>query len=216
MMDVIFTTPNILITVLFAFLFSVTTLFFLVIGLRGIVFKKPFVISSRWLLILVLLSFTPAMLPSITFSGLNSKIGHLAIVRWLSPAMLIVLGIFLYFSLKSYIAFGITDVSLREGLMVSLRKLNLPHEETRGTVRLTITGADLLVSVQSWLGTGQLKMKQREFRKELSSIVNGMNEYYQSGAVSSVNLTCCIFYTVIGTFLAVFTGAFLFGFGKVF
>jgi hypothetical protein len=30
-----------------------------------------------------------------------------------------------------------------------------------------------------------------------------------------MNLTCCIFYLVIGVFLVVFAGVFLFGFGKI-
>lgn len=155
------------------------------------------------------------MLPFIRFSGLGDNSGHLAIVRWLSPAMLLAVGIFLYFTLRGYMAFGITDVSFREALLASLGKLNLPHEETLAAIRLPAIGADLQVAVQSWIGTGQLKMKQRQFTGVLSEIVRGMNEYYQSGAVSKMNMTCCTFYAVIGVFLAVFAGVFFFGFGKM-
>ncbi len=66
------------------------------------------------------------------------------------------------------------------------------------------------------MGTGQLKIKQRHFTVVLSDIVRGMNEYYQSGAVSKVNLTCCIFYTLIGVMMAVLAGGFLFAFDKNF
>ncbi|MGO9121837.1 MAG: hypothetical protein ACLQPD_30020 [Desulfomonilaceae bacterium] len=208
-------TPNFLMTVLFPLVFVVMALFFSVIGLRGIVYKKPFVIRSRWFLILILLGFTPAMLPSIPFSGLGHSSGHLMIVQWLSLAILLVVLIFLSFTLRGYIAFGVTDTSFRDGLLASLKKLNFPHEETLAMVRLLTIGADLQVAVQSWIGTGQLKMKQRQFAGVLSEIVRGMNEYYQSGAVSKMNLTCCIFYLVVGVLMLLCAGGFLFAFSKM-
>ncbi len=117
--------------------------------------------------------------------------------------MSIVGDIFMYLTLRGYMAFGVTDISLREGLVASLEKLDLPHEEKLAAIRLPTMGADLQVAVQSWMGTGQLKMKHRHLTRVLSDIVRGMNEYHQSGAVSKVNLTCCIFYAVIGVILAV-------------
>jgi hypothetical protein len=213
---VILMTHKFLITVLFPVLFGVMALFFLAVGLRGIVFKKPFVISSRWFLVLVLVGFTPSLLLAMPFSGQSHDSGPLTILHWLVPAILLVVVVFLYFTLRGYTAVGITDVSFREALVDSLKRLDLPYEETLATVRLTTIGADLQVAVQSWIGTGQLKMKQREFNRLLSDIVRGMNEYYQTGAVSKMNLICCIFYTVMGVLMAVFAGVFLFAFGKMF
>jgi hypothetical protein len=208
--------PNLLITVLFPVLFGCMALFFLVIGLRGIIFKKPFLISARWLFILVLLGFSPGLFQFAWLPKLSDGPGMLIALRWLIPVMFIVILIFLYLTLRGYTAFGVTDKSFREGLLYSLRKLNLPHEETLAALRLTTIGADLQASVQSWMGTGQVKMKQRQFSTVLSDIVNGMNEYYQSGAMSELKLTCCIFYTVIGVFMAALAGIFFFGFHKIF
>ncbi len=215
-MEVILMTHKFLITALFPLLFGVMALFFLAIGLRGIVSKKPFVISSRWFLILVLLGFSPSILMTIPFSGQSDGSGQLAVVQWLIPIILLVVLIFLYFTLKGYTALGITDVSFREALVASLKRLDLPYEETLAMVRLATIGADLQVAVQSWIGTGQLKMKQRQFNKVLSDIVRGMNEYYQSGSISKMNLTCCIFYVVMGVLMALFAGVFLFAVGKMF
>jgi hypothetical protein len=207
--------PGFLITVLFPFLFSVMASFFLVIGLRGIVSKKPFLISARWLLALVVLGFSPAMLQAVMFPRIAAGSVMVEAIRWLSPAVLIVVLIFLCFTLRGYSAFGVTDISFREGLLHSLTLLNLPYEETLSAVKLPTLGADLQVAVQSWIGSGQLKMKQRQFNTVLRDIVKGMNGYYQSGAVSKVNLTCCIFYTVLGVFLALLAGFFMFVFGKI-
>jgi len=207
--------PLFLITVFFPCLFGTMALFFLVIGLRGVVIKKPFLISARWLLVVVLLGLSPAMLQVVTLPTSGDGSGILMAVRWLVPTMLIVVVIFLSFTLRGYIAFGVTDTSFRDGLLASLKKLNLAHEETLAAMRLPTIGADLQVAVQSWMGAGQMKMKQRQFRQVLGDIAKNMNEYYQNSADPKVNLTCCIFYVVMGVFMIVFAGVFLFGFSKI-
>ena len=207
--------PNFRIFVLFPIVFSVMASFFLIIGLRGWISNKPFVISSRWLQVLVLLGVSPGMS---RFIGLPRPVGEppgLVALHLLLPVMLVVILFFAYFALRGYTAFGITDASFRDALLHSLQKIGLPYEETLSAIKLPTQGADLQVAVRSWFGTAQLKMKQREFGALLKDIVNGMNEYYQSGAVSKANLTCCIFFAVIGAFLAVFAGVFLFGFGRI-
>ena len=208
--------PSYFITVVFPCLFGVMALFFFAVGLRGVVTKKPFVISSRWLLGLVLLGFAPSLLQPFLFpiTRLGDGSGMLAILSWLTPVMLIVLAVFLWFTLRGYMAFAVTDASFREGVLASLRKLELTHEERLAALRLPSVGADLQVAVQSWIGTGQLKMKQRQFGGLLGDIAKGMNEYYQSATVP-VNLMCCIFYVLLGVFMVVFAVVFWIGFGKL-
>ena len=168
-------TRHLLLTVIFPLIFCVMALFFLAIGLRGIISRKPFLISLRWSFLLILLGFTPSLLLAIPFSGFGGG-GSLWMIQWISPAILLVGSIFLYFALKGYVAMGVTDVSFREGLLTSLAKLNLPYEETLGSIKLPTIGADLQAAVQSWIGTAQLRMKQRQFNPVLKDVVNGMNE----------------------------------------
>ncbi len=216
-MEAILMTPDFRIFILFPIVFGLMAAFFLVIGLRGWISNKPFVISSRWLLVLVLLAMSPGLSQFVERARPVGEPGALAALHWLLPIMLFVVLIFACFALRGgYTAFGITDASFREALLYSFNKLGLPYEETLSAIRLPTQGADLQVAVQSWVGTAQLKMKEREFGAVLKDIVNGMNEYYQSGTVAKVNLTCCIFFTIIGIFLAVFAGIFLFGFGRIF
>src|SRR5208283_4112511 len=122
--------PPFVITVLFPCLFGTMALFFLVIGLRGVVTKKPFLISTGWLLVVVLLGISPAMLQFVTLPTSGDGSGSLMALRWLGPTMLVVVVIFLSFAMRGYLAFGVTDTSFRDGLLASLEKLNLPHEET--------------------------------------------------------------------------------------
>src|SRR5271157_6343958 len=75
----------------------------------------------------------------------------------------------------------------------------------------------LTQNLDQFLGVraGQMKMKQRQFRGVLGDIAKNMNDYYEYSAVPKVNLTCCIFYVVMGVFMLVFAGVFLFGFSKI-
>jgi hypothetical protein len=202
--------------VLFPSLFGVMALFFFVVGLRGIVSKKPFLISAQWLFTLVLLAFAPSLLQPFLFPlpRLGDRSGMLGILPWLNPIMFTVLLVFMWFTLRGYLAFAVTAESFREGLLASLKKLDLPYEETLASMRLPSVGVDLQVAVQSWIGTGQLKTKQRRSSGVLKDIVRGMNEHYQTTAVP-VNLICCVFYVVMGIFMVVFAGVFLIGFGKL-
>ena len=67
----------------------------------------------------------------------------------------------MWYQLKGYVAYAVTDTSFREALLAALQKLQYPHEETLSTIRLTSIDADLQVAVQSWMGAGVIKVKQR-------------------------------------------------------
>jgi hypothetical protein len=105
------------------------------------------------------------------------------------------------FTLQGYITFGITDTSFREALLAALQELQLPYEEMLSSIRLTSIEADLQVSVQSWVGSGVIKIKQRKHRSQLTEIVAAMNQYFRKSSVS-VNLTTCIIYLVMGILMA--------------
>jgi hypothetical protein len=59
--------PNFYIKVFFPCLFGVMALFFFIVGLRGIVTKKPFLFSARWFFALMVLAFVPSVLQPFLF-----------------------------------------------------------------------------------------------------------------------------------------------------
>lgn len=61
--------------------FGIFALFFIVIGLRGILTKRPFLISNRWLLSVMFIGLVPAILILIFLQGSDSPF----IMRWLNP-----------------------------------------------------------------------------------------------------------------------------------
>lgn len=169
--------------------------FFLVIGLRGIITKRPFLVSSRWLLLAISLAF----LPGISMIFFPDSIPF--ILKWLNPIIFTVVFVTMCFTLQGYTTFGITDASFREALLAALQKLQLPYEEMLSSIRLTSIEADLQVSVQSWVGSGMIKIKQRKHRSQLTEIVAVMNEHFRRSS-ASVNLTTCIIYLVMGILMA--------------
>jgi len=173
--------------------------FMLAVGLRGVVTRRPFLVSARWLLIVMLLGFLPNLILPFTFQTSRGGAAEL-LMRWAGPALFVVMAVMFWIIMRGQIVFGVTADSLRAGLFASLRGLELPHEETLGGVRLPTVPADLQVAVQSWVGTAQIKARDRAAAPVLEDVTRGMRAYFGSTAVH-VNLTCCVFYVVVGVML---------------
>ena len=178
--------------------FGIFALFFFVIGLRGIVTKRPFLISNRWLLSVMFIGLVPAILIPVFLPGPDSPF----IIKWLNPMIFTLLLVMMCFALRGYVAYAVTDTSFREALLASLQKLELPYEETLSTIRLTSVEVDLQVSVQSWMGSGQIKVKQRGHGSLLTEIATAMNEHFRISAAAT-NLTACIFFVVMGVLMVI-------------
>ncbi len=178
--------------------FGIFALFFFVIGLRGIVTKRPFLISNRWLLSVMFTGLVPAILIPVFLPGSDSPF----IIKWLNPMIFTLLLVMMCFALRGYVAYAVTDTSFREALLASLQKLEFPYEETLSTIRLTSVEVDLQVSVQSWMGSGQIKVKQRGHGSLLTEIATAMNEHFRTSAAAT-NLTACIFFVVMGVLMVI-------------
>ena len=169
--------PEHFVLVLFG-IFGVWNLF---ITVRGLVTKKPFLISDRLnKAIYILPPFAIILVYALTGAGM---------LRWIFPVVFAFLGIILWFRPRGYLAYGVTEASLKGGLLASLKKLNVTYEETPEGLRLPTIGADLkITSPRSWWRlTGSLNMNQREFDGLLGDIAKEMSAYYQTGAVTAMN-----------------------------
>ena len=182
-------------SVLFPIVFGIMALFFLGIGLRAILTKRPFLVSNRWLLSMMFVVLVPSIVLSLkSFSG--------EIMDWMTILLPGVVLLMMWYQLKGYVAYAVTDASFREALLAALQRLQLPYEESLSVIRLTSVDADLQISVQSWMGTGTIKVKQRAHRSVLKDVVNAMNDYFRTSPVST-NFISCVFLVVLGVVMAI-------------
>ena len=186
-------------------LFGFVAIVFLAIGLRGILTKRPFLISQRWLLSVMFAAFIPAILVHL----LTWFPGGFNFMNWLFLLGFGVILLMMCYQMRGYMAYAITDTSFREALIEVLQKLQLPYEESLSLIRLTSIEADLQVSVQAWVGTGLIKVKQRGHSAVLREIVNRMNDYFRLSSVPT-NMITCVFFLVMGVFAIILIVGMLF------
>ena len=182
-------------SVLFSIMFGIMAIFFVGIGLRALLTKQPFLVSNRWLLSMMFVVLVPSIVLSLkSFSG--------EIMDWMTILLPGVVLLMMWYQLKGYVAYAVTDASFREALLAALQRLQLPYEESLSVIRLTSVDADLQISVQSWMGTGTIKVKQRAHRSTLKEVVNAMNDYFRTSPVST-NFISCVFLVVLGVVMAI-------------
>ena len=125
--------------------------------------------------------------------------------------MFSVLIAFFWIQMKGYVAIGISDDSFRDALHFSLNKNEIKFEEQLSTIKLSELDAQIQVAIQSWVGTGQLKLKKSKDSQLMAKVVSGINDYYLANSIKPNNITS-IFYIFIGVFMLISSGAFYFYF----
>ena len=203
--------PTFYLSVLLPVLFGIMAVFMLAIGIRGIATKRPFLFPARWFIYVMSLGVLPAITEPVWLllsDGVISSTGF-SVFIWLNPLMFGCVLLMIWYQMKGYIAFGVTDDSFREALTSSLQKLNFPFEEQLSAIRLSSVEADFQVAVQSWMGVGQIKVKQTKHRPLLTQVVNEMNDFFLS-TPARANMISCAFYTIMGVFMVFFAVAMAF------
>ena len=177
---------------------GIAAIFFLTVGLRGILTKRPFLISQRWLLLIVFV----ACIPTTILCSLARFPSGSNLMSWLAPLLFGFILLMVWYQTKGYTAYAVTDASFREALIEVLQKLQLPYEESLSSIRFTSVRVDLQVSVQGWIGTGIINIKQGAYRFMLREVVNSMNEYFRMSSVPT-NMITCVFFVAAGGLMVI-------------
>ena len=186
---------------------GVMAVFMLGIGLRGLLTRRPFLFSARWLFLFMSVMFAGPIVTIIPSGFLYSR--ALQFMDWAPLLMFPLMVVFLWIQMKGYLAFGITEKSFRDGLLAALEQLQLPYEESLSSIRLTSVEANLQVAVQSWMGGGQIKVRPGRQGPLLKKIVLRMNEHFRASPVET-NMISCIFFLILGIFVVVMVMAMMF------
>ena len=168
-------------------LIGVFSAFSLVIPFKGIITRRPFLISNRWRLYLMFVSLVTVILLFLLLplpSPFMFKWYNLAF-KWFIPAFFTGLLVTLCFRLRGFSVFGVSDITFREALITTLEKLQLPYEKTLSSMRITSVEADLQVNINSWSESGMIRIKQREHASLLTQIVSEMNTHFRMSAPPS-------------------------------
>lgn len=176
-------------------------IFYVSIGLRGILTKRPFLVSNRWWLPIIFAAFIPIVLLPLSLSLLPSGFNT---INWVHPLIFGVIGVILVtmcYQLKGYTAYAVTDTSFREALLAALEKLQLPYEERLSGIRLTSINADLRVTM--WTGAGVIRVKQRSHEPVLKDVANAVNEYFRNTFVPT-KMNACVISMVMGVIMVAF------------
>ena len=194
----------------FPILFTLMSIFFLIIGVKVVLTKRPLFISSRYFFAFTVLGFSPQFVNTAVLLSKGVPT-NLSIILLMSPIVFICLLIFFWLQMTGYIAIGISDDSFREALHFSLKKNELAFEEQLSAIKLTSINAHLQIAIQSWIGAGQLKLKKKNDKSVLPQIISGMNDFYIENDIKPNNITSA-FYTIMGIFMLIFAVLLFFSF----
>ncbi len=196
----------------FPLLFALMAFFFLYLGGKVVVGKRPVFLSARYFFAFMVLAFSPQFF--IAFRNFPDGIHWSSYLTYLQPLLILCLLVYFWFQMKGYMVLGVTDDSFRKALHASLEKNGLPFEEELSCVTLTSLDTKLHVALQSWVGAGQIKMGKEAGRGLLPKIVSGMEEFFESDG-SKPHLVTSVFYIIIGVSLLVCAGVFYTVFDKL-
>jgi hypothetical protein len=191
----------------FPLLFAFVAFFFLFIGVKVVISKRPLFIPSKYFFALIFFAFS-LFTVNMFLKDLSGKSRPISMII---PILFICLLVYFWILMKGYMAIGVSDDSFSDALHFSLRRINQPFEEKLSAIRLTAINANLQIAIQSWIGSAQLRFKQSKDSKLLEEIIAGMNEYYIKNHIKPNNVTS-IFYILIGIFMLVLAGVLFYAF----
>ena len=173
-------------------------IYILTIGFRGVLIRRPFLVSNRWWQSIMFVVFIAMIILSFSLS----MRGSFYAMNWVIPLMVGLLLLRGWIHYRGYMAYGVTENSFRDALQAALQKLGLPYEESLSVIRLTSVEATLQVSVQPWMGTGIIRVKQRAHKSVLREVVREMNAYFRISSVPT-NTISCVFNLVTGAIVVI-------------
>ena len=183
-------------TSLFSIVFVCVGIYLFALGLRGLLSRRPFVTSARRLMIVLLLCYLPGLVN--TFGLWSGPFGaSFSVMPFLLVITYAVLLFVFWRQFNGYFAFGITEESCRDALVTALNHLQLPFQETVSRFHLTSLNVDLQVAVTGWMGTAQIRMKQRAQAVVMKQISDEMSQYFATTSVGTNQLSVIV-YAILG------------------
>ncbi len=191
---------NTIISVIFPTLFIAMALFFFIMGGNVILKKHPIVSPMRWFFWFMALAFSPSIIMSI-YQLSTGKLGDDSYITLINPIMFSVLLLFFWRQMQGYMIMGVTDESIRDGLHYALKESEEEFEEVLTKIKLLKRDTELNLSIQSWMGTGQIRINNKD-QACLKNITSHLSSYFSTNKTPP-NYVTSIFYIIMGAFMVV-------------
>ena len=156
--------------------FVVLSSFYIAVGLRVLLAKRPFIVSQLWQAVI---GFAP-----LTAVSLSTLWPRYPPQSWLPAfvavgAMTILWGIALL-SFRGGIVIGTTGTALRDALRHALRRLSLSYEESAQAFRLPALNNELTVEAMSFDGMFALRLKKFGDRRAIRQLAAEINDFFRT------------------------------------
>jgi len=141
------------------------------VGVRGLVARRAYVYSGKWLFAMIALCFFPQFMNGLKLLGAYPAIGLINILLY--PFVLLVF----WLVTKGYICFGVSEETVNEALKGAFEKLGVKQEQSLGSVKLE-DGSVFQISIQDWIGTTQIKAKNSQAAARLPALVTALSDHF--------------------------------------
>jgi len=172
--------------------------------------KKPVVLSSKWLIVLMGIGFLPAVVVNL-IDFFQS--GPESFVQLMISAMFILFFVFYMCVIKGVSIYGITGDDLRKYLFQTLTNKEIAFTEKINKVHLDELNTDINISFQEWMGTGMIKpqdKKKFDFKNFIVEFRKNLNE----NTVETKKITA-YFYFVFAILMVIVSIAFVYIFSRL-
>ena len=169
--------------------------FLLYIGLKIIIGKKPIIMNSKWLLVMLIILYIPLLIIPIGIDFVNSDLDYFE--TSLAIILFIVLVIFIRRALNGYQLIGINGDTFQECLSHSLDNLNIEYEEKLNKIIIIGNDLTILCSMQSWSGQAQVQFKGNRDKKFINSLIKEIKRYIRTNEIKLMKMPA-FFYTILG------------------
>lgn len=189
------------------------SIYFLFLGLKVFLTKKPFLIPAKYNFIVVFIAFATQLVMPINniFRTSTYKEDNFDWFLMFSPLFLIVLYtvllIYLWKTMQGYQIIGVDEDTFRNSLQNVLKKLGLPFEERLSKMRLTSLETDLESAVNAWSGIATIKIKNAKYKDIENQIAENLRKEFQDDYLP-VNLRTSYFYLITGGLMLIFMTGF--------
>lgn len=182
--------------------------YFLFLGAKVVVTKRPLLIPARLNLLVVFIAFSIQLVGPI--KGIFRTGGPLGSeIDWFLVSMPIFLVlfyaacfVFLWKTMTGYQILGVDEDSFRTALQNALKSLGLSFEERLSKMRLTSLETDLEASTNAWSGVATIKIKDTGHRETVKDIAKELQKQLNDD-YSPVNLRTSYFYLIFGALLLI-------------